>query len=176
MESLGPGFLAKCCASCCLITLLVISSVFTAKYWQLYNVALDYDENAVDGMTYDQCGIDWSDEVDIYGQPRPLYESGWTVVFKFQAILYTILLCMSSLALLGLCIPGISCCLMCGMTLSYCPTLAAIILTGIRLLNDNGKLCARSTAISDADTGATFKDNGETMRALFIAQCVLFIP
>ena len=173
-DNFGPAM--KCCSSCCLIMIVVISAVFMAKYWQLSNTALDYDDNAVDGMTYDQCGINWSDDVDAYGRPLEPYESGWTLVFKFQAVLYTILLCMGSLALLGMCIPGISCCLMCGMLCSYCPTIAAIILTGIRLLNDNGQLCASSTAISDADTGATFKDNGETMRALWIAQCVLFIP
>ena len=175
MDPRASGPLFKCASSCCIMAIMAISASFMAKYWQLYNVALDYNEAAVDGLTYDQCGIDWSEEVDVYGRPRALYESGWTLVFKFQAILYMTLLCMSGLSLLALCIPGISCCLMCGMGCSYCPTIAAIILTGVRLLNDN-HLCRRSTAVSDADTGATFADNGETMRALWIAQCVLFLP
>ena len=49
-----------------------------ALYWQLYNVARDYNEAAVDGATYDQCGIDVTGEVDISGDLQPAFESGWT--------------------------------------------------------------------------------------------------
>ena len=83
---------------------------------------------------------------------------------------------MTATSLLALCIPGVSAVLMCCGNCTICPLVAAMILTGIRRLNDNGALCAQSTAISEADTGATFEDNGATMRALFIAQCVMYIP
>lgn len=44
--------------SCCFIMqVVIVSYVFFANYWKLYYVALDYNEAAVDGVTYDQCGF-----------------------------------------------------------------------------------------------------------------------
>ena len=139
-------------------------------------MALDYNEVAADGVTYDQCGIDLTGEVDIYGQQVPDFNSGWTQVFKFQAILYTILVCMTVLSFVALFIPGVSVVLLLCVNCAIIPALAAIILTGIRRMNLDGSKCARSLAITEPDTGATFADNGATLRALFIAQCVMYLP
>ena len=57
-----------------------------------------------------------------------------------------------------------------------CLLVVAMIVTGIRRLDVDGEYCATSTAISEPDTGATFADNAKTLRALFIAQCAMFIP
>ena len=48
-----PGPVLKCASALCIMAFMVISASFMAKYWQLYNVALDYNEAAVDGLTYD---------------------------------------------------------------------------------------------------------------------------
>ena len=127
------GPLWKCVSAVCIALVVILSSVFTAKYFQLYNVALTYNETAVEGLTYDQCGKDMTGEHWMRD-----YESGWTQVFKFQAILNMIFLCISGLSLFAMCVPGVSCCLMCCGNCLGCPMLAAIILTGIRGLNSNG--------------------------------------
>ena len=165
----------KICSCFCLMLVLTVCSVFLAKYKQLYNVTQDYNESAVDGMTYDQCGFERTGEVDIYGQPLPAFESGWTQVFRFQRILYTIMLSMAASTILSLCIPMISAFCMCCVNCAACPLVAAMILTGIRRLNADGETCAESLAIVEED-GTTFSDNGATLRALFIAQCVMYIP
>ena len=94
-------------------------------------------------------------------------------MFKFNAILYAILMSIAATSMLCLWVPGCSCALMCCNICGMLPLLAAIITTGIRRLNSNGSVCAYSTAIVDPVTGETFADNGATMKALFIAQCVL---
>ena len=104
------------------------------------------------------------------------FDSGWTQVFKFNAIIYTVILTMSGVSLLALAVPGLSAGILCCTNCAILPLIAAMILTGIRRLNTDGDLCASSPAISDAETNETFADNGATLKALFIAQCVLYLP
>ena len=112
----------------------------------------------------------------MFGNPVGLYTSGWTQVFKFQAILYAIIVSLTAFSVLVLWLPVVSGVCMCCVNCAVCPLVAAIILTGVRVLNSNGKTCTYSQAISDVETGETFSDNGATMKALFIAQCALHIP
>ena len=117
-----------------------------------------------------------SGEVDIQGELLPAFESGWTQVFKFQAIFYTVFVPIACLSLLGLfyahaLLASVTC-----VNVAMCVLAAAMILTGVRRLNADGQLCANSTAVSEPDTGATFADNATTLRALFIAQCVMYLP
>ena len=71
--------------------------------------------------------------------------------------------------MVSLVFPFVSAVCMCCVNCSSIALLGAIIMTGIKRLNEDGKLCAESTAISNVETGETFADNGATMRALFIA-------
>ena len=160
----------------CTMLAVVTCPIFMVKYWQLYIVALDYNEAAVDGASYDQCGLVDRREVDIQGELLPAFESGWTQVFKFQAILYTVLVFGACLSLLGLFYPHALLASVTCVSVAMCLLAAAIIMTGVRRLNADGQLCADSTAVSEPGTGATFKDNAKTLRALFIAQCVLYFP
>ena len=87
---------------------------------------------------------------------------------------------MVSIAGLSACllpIPGASvCCLFC-LQCTTCPFFAAVIMTGVRLFNENGDICsAQGTSISNEATGETFIDNAQTLRALFISTCTLYIP
>ena len=171
----GPSLkLASCC---CISMVLIPAIVMMANYWSLYNVATAYNATAIDNEhLYDNCAYEPSTELDRLGNPVGAYESGWTQVFKFQAIMYTIIVSLTGAAVLVLCVPAASgFCLLC-VNCAICPLIAAIIMTGIRVLNTNGKECAIQTAISDPLTGETFADNGATAKALFITQCALHIP
>ena len=106
----------------------------------------------------------------------PAFDSGWTQVFKFHAILYTMIIPMTCLSLIGSCIPQASQASMFCVNWSMCLLVVAMIVTGIRRFNVDGEYCATSTAISEPDTGATFADNATALRTLFIAQCIMYIP
>ena len=132
-------------ASCCCISLVLIPAiVMMANYWSLYNVATAYNEVALDEKhLYDNCGFEPDlAAVDALGNPVASFETGWTQVFKFQAIMYTIIVTLTSLAVLVLFVPTASgFCLLC-VNCAICPLIAAIIMTGVRVLNTNGKVCA----------------------------------
>ena len=164
----GSGF--KIGACCCLTTVLIIGLCFMSFYWGLYNTAAAYDENAANTLTYDQCG-------GVFGEEDLVKATGWTQAFKFQAILYTIMVTIYSVSILSLCIPFVNQCIMCCQICTICPMVAAIILTGVRRLNTSGSVCAANTTdIVDTETGDTFATNGQTMKAIFIAQCVMYLP
>ena len=54
----GTGAGAKFCSCCCLAMILAITISMFCVYNQLWSTAKAYDEAALDGLTYDQCGID----------------------------------------------------------------------------------------------------------------------
>ena len=97
-------------------------------------------------------------------------------MFKFNAIMYAIFMAFAATSMVCLWVPTCSAFIMCCNFCAITPLFVAIIMTGVRRLNSNGTQCAESTAISDPATGETFADNGDTMKALFIAQCVLQCP
>ena len=172
----GPAM--KLGACCCISMVLIPAICMMANYWSLYNTATAYTELAIDNKhTYDQCAFEpVVGELDRLGNPVAPYSSGWTQVFKFQAIMYTIIVSLISAAVLVLCVPVMSgCCLLC-VNCAICPLIAAIIMTGVRVLSSNGKECSYQHAISNPETGETFADNWSTAKALFIAQCALHIP
>ena len=84
-------------------------------------------------------------------------------------MLYAIMISITSCSMVSLVLPAVSAVCMCCVNCSIIPLIGAIVMTGVRRLNDDGKLCAASTAISSVETGETFAENGATMRALFIA-------
>ena len=172
----GPAL--KLGACCCISMVLIITICMMANYWSLYNTATAYNELAIDDKhMYDQCAFEpVVGELDRLGNPVAPYSSGWTQVFKFQAIMYTIIVSLLGAGLVVLCVPVMSCfCLIC-VNCAICPMVAALIMTGIRVLNTNGKECSYQQAISNPETGETFADNWSTAKALFIAQCALHIP
>ena len=90
--------------------------------------------------------------------------------------MYTIIVAFVGFSLICLALPAFSSIALCCVSCAVCPLVAAIILTGVRRLNSNGKICAMSTEISNVETNETFQDNASTLKALFIAQCAMHIP
>ena len=161
------GIYFKLASCCCLVLALSVSISFMCFYWSLYNTTVQYDALDTAPTNYDGCGLD-STEVPAY-LVNGMIETGWTQVFRFNAIMYTIIVSFVGVAMLCLAVPACSgvtlCCAFCAVT----PLFAAIILTGVRRFNSNGDLCASSTAISNSETLETFMDNAATLKALFIA-------
>ena len=136
----GPTLkLASCC---CISMVLIIGIVMMANYWSLYNTATAYNELALPDNFYDQCAfVPVVGELDRLGNPVAPYSSGWTQVFKFQAIMYTIIVSLTGAAVLVLFVPTASgFCLLC-VNCAICPLVAAIIMTGVRVIGSNGKEC-----------------------------------
>lgn len=139
-------------------------------YWQLYNGASAYDKaEGQPGFTYDNCGI-----VREEGSLKGEFTTGWTQVYKFNAIMYTIIVCFAFCGMFCLAVPMASCCGVCCIQIAIFPLIVAIIITGVRTLNATGKACSLSTEI--VSEGVTFGDNGATLKALFITQCVMHVP
>ena len=136
----GPTLKLTSC--CCISMVLIIGIVMMANYWSLYNTATAYNELALDDTAYDQCAfVPVVGELDRLGNPVAPYSSGWTQVFKFQAIMYTIIVSLTGAAVLVLFVPTASgFCLLC-VNCAICPLVAAIIMTGVRVIGSNGKEC-----------------------------------
>lgn len=167
-----PGAPLKIGACVCMTALLITGMCFMCFYYSLLGTASAFDEIAIQtqgALKYDNCG-------QVREDSELPFETGWTQAFKFQAVLYTIMVALYAISILSLCVPFLNQCIMCYQICTICPMIAAIILTGVRRLSTNGKVCAATNDIVDAETGETFADNGSTMKALFIAQCVMYIP
>ena len=103
------------------------------------------------------------------------FKSKWTMVFRFNAILYTIMSALLVCSCGGLVYVGIMATALTCINCTGAAHLAAIIVTGIMRLNSTGSTCAlNETAYNEA--GDSWSSDGSTLKALFIAQCSLLIP
>ena len=148
------------------------------------------EENADDlGYNYyDQCGFtpDWITEGE-----ADKTSTGWTTAFKYNAIIYMILMIITVLMLCCMIIPGIppaavtagTGCVVCFGT----PLLAGAILSAVRVNSELGSACHGNIsdlsyleAFEDSTDGlpafTTFAMNGDLMKALFVMQLVFLCP
>ena len=131
----GPTI--KFISCCCLSTLIAIVVTMFCQYNSLWSVAKVYDAAAIDGSTYDGCGIDTTGQTDIMGN-QATFESGWTQIFKFNAIVYAIFIGFSGVALVTLWVPLCSAFVLCCNTCLFLPLMVAVIMTGVRRLSAAG--------------------------------------
>ena len=97
-------------------------------------------------------------------------------MYKFNFILYLIMACLSGAAML--CVPCAPLAI-CSSACFFCsglPAFVAIIMTGIRMLGDNGDACAANDTQYDTAEGLSFAGDAELMRKLWITQMVFHIP
>lgn len=137
---------------------------------------------------YDQCGnvpADWTKTEEVEKT-----STGWTVAYKYNAIINLILLILTVLMLCCIVIPGAPAnfifaangCIICLGT----PLLAGPILAAVRAGSQLGTACGESTLISfvpdiKAATTApddiqTFADDATILKTLFIVQFVFLCP
>ena len=147
--------------------------------WETASAAADY----VEYDYYDQCGFvpDWTTEGS-----ADATSTGWTTAFKYNAIIYMMLMIFTSLMLLCMIIPGVppafvsgaAGCVICLGT----PMLAGGILSAVRVNSDLGTACSANIVnISSYDfenpvNSSTFLENGALLRLLFIMQFVFLCP
>ena len=98
------------------------------------------------------------------------------MIYNFNFILYTILACLAGSAILCIpCAPLAAVPMGC-FACSGVPTLAAIILTGIRLLGDTGSKCASVDTFYNDTEELSFQGDADYTRKLWIVQMVFQIP
>ena len=166
----GATIGVKICAAICIGLALVITSTFAALYGGLYERASAFDElHAADNppSTYDQCGGLTS---IIQGAE---FTSNWTLVYRFNMILYIIMSAMLGLGCLGLAFPPLIACVGCSIC-GTCAQTAAIITGGIFRFRREGAACALVDTTYEGED--SWETDGQTYKALFIAQCALSIP
>ena len=144
--------------------------MFAAFYWKIFIRAEAYSasqppkSSTLDEEAYDLCGgiVDGSTQ--------------WTLILKFNAYLFTIMSALICCSFTGViwwqvyrCVNTL---LGCGnLTLWIC-----IFFTGAYEFNTDGHLCAENTMVYDEASGASWADDGELIKALFIAQTVMALP
>ena len=155
------GAVASCIGACCCFgAAFGVTLALSINYATLLGQAEDYNAVQTTAIDYDDCG-------GVFGD-NSLSTTQWTQIYKFNYIIYLILACLSGSAMLCVpCAPAIMCPMICFMC-SGLPAFVAIILTGIRMLNDKGDLCAANTTPYDAVNNLTFAGDAEHMRALWI--------
>ena len=207
----------RVCPVICLILALGIQLGIMVPYFGLAGIAANYneyytatyknldilsplgglEENEANAETesldwYDQCGnspVDWVTEGE-----ADKTSTGWTTAFKYNAIIYMILMIITVLMLCCMIIPGIppaavtagTGCVVCFGT----PLLAGAILSAVRVNSELGSACHDNTSdisyidasdvSAEATTGVatftTFAMNGDAMKVLFIMQFVFLCP
>ena len=120
---------------------------------------------------YDECGGIYKDMEDT--------TTKWSQIYKYNFIIYLIIACVNACACLCVpCAPAISC-PGCCFFFSGIPTMTAFILTGYRLKNEGGSLCAEHDLVygtAEDGTALSFASDAELMRKLWIAQMALYVP
>ena len=163
------GLRAVLCA--CSICPLTIAGCFAGFYWTMWDEAKLYNEGASSTLVdfgdidpYDYCGYATDGGV----------ETNWSLIFAFNSIMYLAFCGGILLLILGTFFAPFWCCGCCTIMFGGCAHLAALIITGVFRFEQSGELCAQQTAPLCLDGCNTFQDHGETIKSLFIAQCVLY--
>ena len=161
MKSKYGLYLVSCC---CFALSLVITSCLSAGFFQLVNNAGLYSSSDPT-LSYDRCG-------GIFEAPEPgadATETKWSQIYSYNAILYLILAVLNAMTCCCVpCAPAIGCGAICFFC-SGIPTVTAIILTGFRLLNAAGSLCAENTTIYNEELQLSFADDALKLHKLWVA-------
>ena len=140
-------------ACCCLATSTLLTSLLASWSWDLANNAdLYIDVNSesaraqgLSPLEYDDCGgilkgLEKATK-DTENPYTGMDTTKWSSLFRFNAILYTMIATLCGASLLCACYAP---CMVCTVPCFLCsgiPTMTAIILTGYRLKNQGGDLC-----------------------------------
>ena len=162
----GSGAI-KAGAACCLAMAIATTSTYGALYLGLSQQADAYDI-ANEPATYDMCGFG-TDESGVE------FNTKWSMVFRFQAVFYLLITSMLGMGCLGLVIPPCVFCTCCATCGTMCIQMAALITAGIMRFRSTGDKCSAVDIAYNAD-GDSFASDGETYKALFIAQCAMAVP
>eukprot|EP00354_Favella_ehrenbergii_P002302 CAMPEP_0170455204 /NCGR_PEP_ID=MMETSP0123-20130129/3235_1 /TAXON_ID=182087 /ORGANISM="Favella ehrenbergii, Strain Fehren 1" /LENGTH=140 /DNA_ID=CAMNT_0010718241 /DNA_START=93 /DNA_END=515 /DNA_ORIENTATION=+ len=140
--------------------------MISANYATLLDSAEAYNlSQPVGADDYDMCG-------GALGE-NAYTGTKWTQVYRYNFILYLVLACLSGSALLCIpCAPAMICPTIC-FACSGIPTLVAFILTGIRLNNSQGDLCAANDTFYNRVEETSFASDAAMMKKLWIASMAI---
>ena len=155
-------------ACCCIGISFGLTLALCLNYSELLGRAEEYDAVAPADTTYDMCG-------GAYGEGST-ETSDWTKMFTLNYYVYLVYACLSGAALV--CVPcsPLAACPFCCFNCTNIAAMAAIILSGIRLLGRTGDICAANDAIYNTEAGLSFASDAEMWRKLWITQTVIIIP
>ena len=158
---------------CCFAMALTITIMLSAQFFQLADNADKFEPGRLDlGMArYDQCGGIYIGDEEI---EKP--ETGWYQVYRYNAILYLIISIIIGMGCF--CVPwapGLAC-PSCLFMCTGAPTVTAVILTGVRLFNHRGQLCAQNETIYSVDEELSFANDATMLHKLWLTQLILHVP
>ena len=166
----------------CAATPLIISLTYMGLYFGLLGVAADYDDmvgkslggSGSDGRFFDACGLNVSVSSSSSGVTFEVPDTKWSIAFVLNAVTYLLLsLWALCLALSAFAWP-LAFCGACGICLTQCLHLAAVIIAGVFRYSDDGEKCAEnSTGKVTKDGDTSFEDIGTQFGGMFISQAVL---
>ncbi len=147
----------KLCAALCLGLGLIIASTFSSYFWDLSQRATLYTENQTTlktDLVYDNC----LDPVPTDASLTQL-NTHWALVYKMNAIVYTMLTGMIMCSCTGLIYNNIFNATLNCLTLGGLAHVVAIIMAGVYLLRESGKTCVQN--VTDYDNlGNSFESDG----------------
>ena len=159
------GYVVSCC---CLAMSLTITCWLGLQYMELYNRSVAFEE--IDDQNYDKCGGVALKDGGI--------NTRWSMLYRFNAILYFIYTSLIGASALCICIPPCLVCPACCLVCASLPTMVAIALTATWRFNEAGALCATNETIYTLDnsTDMTFAEDAARLKTVFIAQAALHVP
>ena len=102
-------------------------------------------------------------------------DTHWSLVFRYNAIFYTVVTGMVICSCMGLVYSKIFNATLNCLILAMFAHVVGIVLAGVYLFKASGAKCAEQAVAYD-DLGNSFKSDANMLRQLFIAQVSLFVP
>ena len=157
---------------------LIIASTFAQFYSRLYFRAAAFNEAqalavvdpAAQVLTYDNCNSG-SDTVAVSYEN----DTNWTIMYRFNMVVYSLFSGMLFCSFGGLVYSKLLQATLSCLQITGLVHLVALLLIAVLRFNSNGLACASNASEYD-DDGNSFESDSMTTKALFIAQCSLFIP
>ena len=116
------------CSCCCFGSVLAVTLAVALNYSTLLDRAHKFDLQAEPDESYDKCGGVYAADSD--------ETSNWTMVYKFNCILYTIMACFAASSMLCVpCPPAAACPLVCFLCAGL-PSFVATCMTGVYMFNN----------------------------------------
>ena len=133
--SAGKGVLPIMALLCgCAVLPLIISCTYMGLYWNLYTIAVDFDDayapDGLDGI-FDTCFItDWDTGI--------MADTKWSVAFMLNAVCYTLLTVWTCCLVLSSVAWPLAFCGACGMGCTQLFHLACVIIAGVFRYSSEG--------------------------------------
>ena len=155
---------------------LIIASTFASWYSQLYFQAINYNESKE--VATGEVVVDKIDYYDLCQSTETLaldIDTRWTFMYRVNMMVYAMLSGMLFCSFGGLIYSKLLQATLSCLQIAGAAHLFALLLIGVLRFNSSGLTCATKDVVYDTE-GHSWESDAATVKALFIAQCTLFIP